>query len=339
MLKQRSFWVPVVCGILILGLGTGTRQSFGIFQMAIAADFGVGRELWSFANALSFLLMGLCAPFVGALADRFGTAKIAGVGGTLHVFGLLLLSFADSNWLLIFSCAISGLGLSAAGMGPILAAIGRQTAVAHRSIALGFVTAGSSFGQFGIVPFASLMQQSLGDWHKTMFVLTAISIFMIPAALGLGKNHTTDVSGQPIGGQGATEAFLEAFSVRSYVLLMIGFFVCGFQVVFIGLHLPAYIADAAISMSVLGMTMSPIELGGWALGMIGLFNIIGCIFWGWLGGIYKKKDMLALLYALRSLAILLFLLVPLSWASVLFFAAILGFLWLGTVALTSGLIG
>jgi len=339
MLKQRSFWVPVVCGILILGLGTGTRQSFGIFQMAIAADFGVGRELWSFANALSFLLMGLCAPFVGALADRFGTAKIAGVGGTLHVFGLLLLSFADSNWLLIFSCAISGLGLSAAGMGPILAAIGRQTAVAQRSIALGFVTAGSSFGQFGIVPFASLMQQSLGDWHKTMFVLTAISIFMIPAALGLGKNHTTDVSGQPIGGQGATEAFLEAFSVRSYVLLMIGFFVCGFHVVFIGLHLPAYIADAAISMSVLGMTMSPIELGGWALGMIGLFNIIGCIFWGWLGGIHKKKDMLALLYALRSLAILLFLLVPLSWASVLFFAAILGFLWLGTVALTSGLIG
>lgn len=339
MLKQRSFWVPVACGILILGLGSGTRQSFGIFQMAVAADFGVGRELWSFANALSFLLMGLFAPFVGTLADRFGTAKTAGIGGVLHVLGLFLLGFADSDWLLIFSCAISGLGLSAAGMGPILAAIGRQTAAAHRSIALGLVTAGSSFVQFGIVPFASLMQQNLGDWHKTMFVLTAISIFMIPAALGLGKNYSTEASGQPIDGQGATEALLEAFSVRSYILLMIGFFVCGFYVIFIGLHLPAYIADAAISMSFLGVTMSPIEFGGWAIGIIGLFNLIGSIIWGWLGGIYKKKNMLALLYALRSLAILLFLLIPLSWASVLLFSAILGFLWLGTVALTSGLIG
>ena len=339
MLKQRSFWVPVVCGILILGLGSGTRQSFGIFQMAIAADFGVGRELWSFANALSFLMMGLFAPFVGALADRFGTAKIAGIGGVIHVLGLLLLGFSDSSWLLIFSCVISGLGLSAAGMGPILAAIGRQTAVANRSIALGLVTAGSSFGQFAIVPFASFMQQNLGDWHKTMFVLTAVSVFMIPAALGLGRNYSTDVSGQPNDGQGATEAFLEAISVRSYILLMIGFFVCGFHVIFIGLHLPAYIADASISMSFLGVTMSPIELGGWAIGIIGLFNIIGSIIWGWLGGIYKKKNMLALLYALRSLAILLFLLIPLSWASVLLFSAILGFLWLGTVALTSGLIG
>lgn len=342
MSQQRSFWVPVICGAIILTIGVGTRQSFGIFQKPIAADLGVGRELWSFANAFSMLLMGFCAPFAGNLADRFGTAKTVATGGVLYVIGLLLLGFANGGVLIILGCAVSSIGMSAAGLGPILAAIGRQTSAVHRSLALGLATAGGSFGQFAIVPFASLMQQSLGDWHQTMFVLTAVSLVMIPLSLGLREDRAgaaTGPGGTPPEAQSTRAALREAFNVRGYVLLMIGFFVCGFHVAFVGLHLPSYISDAAVTMSFLGAPISAIELGGWAIGLVGLFNIFGSITWGWLGGIFPRKDMLALLYGLRSLAFLLFLMLPLNWVSVLIFAATLGFLWLGTISLTSGLIG
>ncbi|MDA1099974.1 MAG: MFS transporter [Proteobacteria bacterium] len=340
MSRERSFWVPVICGAIILTIGVGTRQSFGIFQKPIAADLGVGRELWSFANAFSMLLMGIFAPFAGRLADRFGTARIVAGGGVLYVTGLLMLGFASAGGLIILGCAVSGIGMSAAGLGPILAAIGRQTSAVHRSLALGLATAGGSFGQFAIVPFASQMQQSLGDWHETMFVLTAISLLMIPLSMGLRENRRSGSGGDaPADPQGAGEALREAFGARGYVLLMIGFFVCGFHVAFVGLHLPSYISDAAVTMSVFGSRVSAIELGGWAIGLVGLFNIVGSVTWGWLGGKYHRKDMLALLYVLRSASFLLFIVLPLSWASVLIFAATLGFLWLGTIPLTSGLIG
>lgn len=339
MTQTRSFWVPVICGALILTIGLGARQSFGIFQTPISNDLGVGRELWSFANAFSLLLMGLFAPFAGNLADRFGTAKTVAVGGVLYVGGLLMLGVADNGVLLVVGCCISGIGMSAAGMGPIFGAVGRQVSDAHRSIALGLVTAGGSFGQFAIVPFASFMQQRLGDWHMTMYVLAAVSLVMIPLAIGLRENRKLGVAAVDHGDQGSGDALREAFGTLGFMLLTVGFFVCGFHVAFVALHLPAYIQDAAVGMEFLGAAISPIELGGWAIGIVGLFNIAGSIFWGWLGGKYSKKNLLALLYSLRSLSFLLFLMLPLSWVSVLVFAATLGFLWLGTVPLTSGLVG
>jgi MFS family permease len=336
--QQRTFWIPVICGAAILTIGIGARQSFGIFQKPIAADLQVGRELWSFANAFALLLMGACSPFAGNLADRFGTARTVGTGGALYVAGMLMIATATEGVMLTVGNALAGIGMAAAGFGPILGAIGRQTPVEWRSSALGIATAGGSFGQFAIVPFASLLQNSLDNWHSTMFVLAAVSVAMVPLAFGLREDRAAPAKAGALQSQSSKDALQEAFRTQGFWLLTIGFFVCGFHVTFIGLHLPSYVSDNSVGLSFFGRPISAIELGGWAIGLVGLFNIIGTLLWGWLGGHHLRKDMLALLYALRALAFVLFLAVPLSWISVLVFAASLGFLWLGTVPLTSGLV-
>jgi MFS family permease len=338
--QPNSFWGPVLCGAAILTIGISARQSFGIFQKPIAAELGVGRELWSFANALSMLLMGLLSPFVGNLADRFGTARTVAAGGAVYVAGIFMIALAGEGVMLTLGSVLCGVGTAAAGFGPILGAISRKTPEHYRSIALGVATAGGSFGQFAIVPFASLLQQRLDSWHATMAILGLVSVLMVPLALGLRESRRPSVNAASgATRQGTREALREAGRTPGFWLLTIGFFVCGFHVTFIGLHLPSYIADKAVGMHFFGTPVSPLELGGWAIGLVGLFNIAGALIWGWLGGRYPKKDMLALLYALRAAAFVVFLALPLSWASVLVFAASLGFLWLGTIPLTSGLVG
>jgi MFS family permease len=340
MSRQRSFWIPVICGGTILTIGIGARQSFGIFQKPIALDLHVGRELWSFGTALAMLLMGVFSPFVGNMADRFGTARTVATGGMLYVAGMLMIALATEGVMLTVGNVLSGVGMAAAGFGPIFGAIARQTPAEKRSVALGVATAGGSFGQFAIVPLASILQNRFDNWHTTMFVLTAFSVLMVVLAFGLREPRGSN-SGA-VGGartQSATNALQEAFRTQGFWLLTIGFFVCGFHVSFIGLHLPSYISDNSVGMSFFGRPISALELGGWAIGLVGLFNIVGSLLWGWLGGHHLRKDMLALLYALRALAFVLFLALPLSWMSVLLFAASLGFLWLGTVPLTSGLVG
>jgi MFS family permease len=340
MSPQRNFWIPVICGAMILTIGIGARQSFGIFQKPIAADLNVGRELWSFGTALAMLLMGAFSPFVGNLSDRFGTARTVAAGGVLYVAGTVMIALATEGMMLTLGNVLSGIGMAGAGFGPILGAIARQTPLQQRSVALGVATAGGSFGQFAIVPVASILQNRFENWHATMFVLAAFSALMILLAYGLREQRAASLS--PLGiarPQSTRNALQEAFRTQGFWLLTIGFLVCGFHVSFIGLHLPSYISDNSIDMSFFGRPISAIELGGWAIGLVGLFNIAGSLLWGWLGGHYLRKDMLALLYALRALAFLLFLALPLSWISVLLFAASLGFLWLGTVPLTSGLVG
>jgi MFS family permease len=215
--------------------------------------------------------------------------------------------------------------------------ITRQTPVVKRSIALGVATAAGSFGQFAVVPLASALQARFGDWHTTMLILALMSLAVLPLTLGLREDRgARPGSARP---QSSREALEEAFGNGSFWLLTVGFFVCGFHVAFVGLHLPAYISDQAIGMTAFGRTITPLELGGWAIGLVGLFNIAGSLLWAWLGGRHKRKDMLALLYLLRSLVFIAFLALPLSAVSVLAFAAALGFLWLGTVPLTSGLVG
>jgi MFS family permease len=336
-LLPRSFWIPVICGAAILTIGIGARQSFGIFQKPIAADLKVGRELWSFANALAMLLMGAFSPFLGNLADRFGTARTVAAGGVLYVAGMFMTAFATAGLALTLGNVICGIGMAAAGFGPILGAISRPPPE-KRSVALGVTTAGGSIGQFAIVPFASLLQHRLDNWHFTMSILAVVSTVMVPLALGLREPRAAASRGIVIP-LGSREALQEAFATPGFWLLTVGFFVCGFHVTFIGLHLPAYISDKAVGMSVFGRPVSALELGGWAIGLVGLFNLAGSLIWGWLGSLYPKKDMLALLYAMRALAFVMFLALPLSWLSVLAFAASLGFLWLGTVPLTSGLVG
>ena len=335
----RSFWVPVICGAAILTIGIGARQSFGIFQKPIAADLKVGRELWSFANALAMLLMGAFSPFLGNIADRFGAARTVAAGGLLDVVGMFTTAFATAGGMLTLGNALCGIGMAAAGFGPIFGAVSRRTPPERRSVALGVATAGGSIGQFAIVPFASLLQNRLDNWHATLVVLAVVSTAMLPLAWGLREPRRRAARHGTAIAQGSREALAEAFGTQGFWLLTIGFFVCGFHVTFIGLHLPAYISDNAVGMSFFGMPVSPLELGGWAIGLVGLCNLAGSLIWGWLGSCRPKKDMLALLYALRAASFVVFLALPLSAVSVLTFAAALGFLWLGTVPLTSGLVG
>ena len=337
--QRRSFWVAVICGAAILTIGIGARQSFGIFQKPIAADLGVGRELWSFANALAMLLMGAFAPFAGNIADRFGTARTVIVGGVLYVVGMFMIAFATEAQMLMFGNVLCGIGMASAGFGPILGAIGRLTPPEKRSVALGVATAGGSFGQFAIVPFASLLQYRLGSWHATMLILGGMSLLMVPLAVGLREPRGQAAKPGRVILLDTADALREAFRTQGFWLPTIGFFVCDFHVTFIANHLPSYISDNMIGMSFLGRPISAIELGGWAIGLVGLFNLAGSLIWGWLGSRYPKKDVLALLYFLRALAFAMFFALPLSWVSVLLFSASLGFLWLGTVPLTSGLVG
>jgi MFS family permease len=339
-MTSRSYWTAVWCGFLVLTIGLGVRQSFGIFLKPVSAELHVGRELFSFGTALSMLLMGAVAPLSGRLADRFGSAWTIAGGGVVYVLGMVVTAVMHDGFMLILGNVLVGIGLSAASFGPVLGVVLRVAPPAKQALAVGICSAGGSFGQFFIVPLAAVLQNWFGDWRPTMWALTAIAVVMIFLAVGLNDSREIAANRKASGGRPSVgEALSEAFSQRSYVLLVIGYFVCGFHVAFVGGHLPAYISDKGIGLSLFGIELSPVELGGWAIGMVGLFNIAGAIIWSAMGAHHKRKNLLALLYLLRSLVFLGFVLAPLSAASVLIFAAALGFLWLGTVPLTTALVG
>ena len=339
-MTSRSYWTAVWCGFLVLTIGLGVRQSFGIFLKPVSAELHVGRELFSFGTALSMLLMGAVAPLSGRLADRFGSAWTIAGGGVVYVLGMVVTALMHDGFMLILGNILVGIGLSAASFGPVLGVVLRVAPPAKQALAVGICSAGGSFGQFFIVPLAAVLQNWFGDWRPTMWALTAIAVVMIFLAVGLNDSREIAANRKASGGrQSVGEALSEAFSQKSYVLLVIGYFVCGFHVAFVGGHLPAYISDKGIGLSLFGIDLSPAELGGWAIGMVGLFNIAGAIIWSALGAQHKRKNLLALLYLLRSLVFLGFVLAPLSAASVLIFAAALGFLWLGTIPLTTALVG
>ncbi|MBM3650145.1 MAG: MFS transporter [Alphaproteobacteria bacterium] len=339
-MTSRSYWTAVWCGFLVLAIGLGVRQSFGIFLKPVSAELQVGRELFSFGIALSMLLMGVIAPFSGRLCDRFGSAPTIAGGGVLYVLGMVVTAVMDDAFLLILGNVLVGVGLSAATFGPVLGVVLRVAPPAKQALAIGICSAGGSFGQFFIVPLAAIVQSFFGDWRPTVWALTIMAAIIIFLAAGLNDSKEIAANRKAEGGgQTTREALSEAFSQRSYVLLVVGYFVCGFHVAFLGGHLPAYISDKGIGLTLFGKTLSPAELGGWAIGLVGLFNIAGAVIWSSMGGQYKRKNLLCMLYLLRALVFLVFILAPLSAASVLIFAAALGFLWLGTVPLTTSLVG
>lgn len=339
-MSSRSYWTAVWCGFLVLTIGLGVRQSFGIFLKPVSAELHVGRELFSFGTAVSMLLMGAVAPFAGRLCDRFGSAITITGGAAVYVAGMVVTATMHSGFMLILGNILVGVGLSAASFGPVLGVILRVAPPAKAAMAVGICSAGGSFGQFFIVPLASVLQNYFGDWRPTMWALTALAVVMMLLPIGLNDSKEIAAARKARGGsQTSGQALSEAFSQRSYVLLVVGYFVCGFHVAFVGGHLPAYISDKGIGLSLFGINLSPVELGGWSIGMVGLFNIAGSILWSSMGAKYQRKNLLALLYLLRSLVFLAFVLAPLSAASVLTFAAALGFLWLGTVPLTTSLVG
>ncbi|MDX1487625.1 MAG: MFS transporter [Acidiferrobacterales bacterium] len=324
---RRIPLVLIVCAAVTLLLSFGIRQSFGLFLEPMTTSLGVSRTAFALAIAIQNLLWGLSQPLFGALADRFGVVRALLLGGALYIAGLLIMALSGSEaGLYLGAGLLIGLGVSGTSFSLVLAAVARATVPERRSLALGLVSAGGSFGQFAI----PLLSQGLIDgngWLVGLLILAACAGLMVPCAFGLARadaGHEQTASTQSLG-----QALREAARHNGYWLLNAGFFVCGFHVAFIATHLPAYLASLDFGAM----------LGAWALATIGLFNIIGTFVAGFLGGRHRKKNVLSGLYLARSLVFTLFLLVPPSQLSILLTSAAMGLLWLGTVPLTGGLVG
>ncbi len=320
----RTPAVVIAAGCLLALLSFGIRSSFGLFLAPMSADFGWGREVFAVAIAVQNLLWGLFQPVAGALADRFGAARVLAVGALVYAAGLFLMADASSPGLLTLSAGVLvGCGVAGASFAIVLAAFARLVPEDKRSWALGIGTAAGSAGQFLMVPLGQAFISAYG-WSMALTIFGFLAFVMVPCAAVLtGRSDHRGTQPQTTGA-----ALKEAFGHPSYNLLTLGFFVCGFHVAFIQTHLPAYITDMGLDAG----------LAAWALGIVGGANIIGAYTSGLLGGRFNKKYLLSGLYLARAVVIALFVLLPTSNASVLIFAAAIGLLWLSTVPLTSGLV-
>ncbi|MCX7208812.1 MAG: MFS transporter [Burkholderiales bacterium] len=313
---------------LIISLAMGVRHGFGFWLQPISQAHNWTRETYSMAMAIQNIMWGLFGPLAGIAADKLGVARIVLIGAALYVAGLLCMSFVDQPTLFIISTGVLiGAALSCTAFGPLSGIVGRSTTVSERSWAFGILGAAGSFGQFMMIP-AEQQLIALTNWQDALQLLAvAILIVMLPMAFLLREPPHAVTHHQHQ--QSLTEAIQEAFSNRSFRLLICGYFVCGFQVVFIGVHLPAYLKDAGLA--------DP-SIAVMALALIGLFNIFGSFYAGKLGGTVPKRYLLSGIYFARAVFILIFILAPLSAFSVYVFAAFMGLLWLSTVPLTNGVI-
>jgi MFS family permease len=308
---------------LILALSLGTRHGFGLFLPPMSAEFGWGREVFAFAIALQNLIWGIAQPITGALADRFGARKAIVTGGVLYVLGLFCMGMSDSPLSLSLSAGLLiGIGLSGTSFSVILGVVGRAVPPEKRSMAMGVAAAAGSFGQFAMLPGTLGLIGWLG-WSAALLALGLLVALMIPLSAMI-KETPPPVSNGPQ--QTLGEALREATSHSGFWLLALGFFVCGFQVVFVAVHLPAYLVDHHL----------PALTGTTVLALVGLFNIFGTYFAGWLGGRMPKPRLLSILYLLRGVVITLFLVAPLTQWSAYLFGIAMGLLWLSTVPLTNG---
>jgi predicted MFS family arabinose efflux permease len=324
----RTPAVVLVCGCLISIVTFGPRSTFGFFLQPLSQDLGFGRDVFALSIAIQNLLTGVGQPFAGALADRFGTLRTLIGGALLYVAGLVLMSHATTPGMLHLSAGVLiGFGLSGASFTIVLAAFGKLIPESWRSLAFGVGTAAGSFAQFLFSPLAVALLGTVG-WHETLLIFAGIVLLVLPLSLAIATPAQDSGAGAAVRPQSFREALSEAFGHRSYVLLVIGFFTCGFHVAFITTHLPPYLVDRGLDAT----------WGGWVIAFIGLFNIIGSIAAGVLGGRLPKRYLLSMIYLLRAVAITGFLLVPLTPVSALTFGAVMGVLWLSTVPLTSGLV-
>ncbi|MDD0836988.1 MFS transporter [Curvibacter sp. HBC61] len=325
--KNLSMAQVLICGAAIVTLSMGIRHGFGLWLQPITQDQGWTRQTFALALAIQNLSWGFCGIFAGMLADRLGAFKVL-IGGAL-LYGLGLLGMALSSSPLTFALT-TGLLIGAAQAGTTYAVIygvlGRQIAPEKRSWAMGVAAAAGSFGQFLMVPVEGQLISSLG-WKEALLVLSAMVLLIVPLAYGL-REPGFQGSQAPKRQQTVAQALVEAFKYPSFQLLMAGYFVCGFQVVFIGVHMPSYLKDHGLSP----------QVASYALALIGLFNVFGTYIAGSLGQKMAKKNILAFIYFARAVAISIFLLVPLSPLSVYVFSAVMGALWLSTVPPTNATI-
>ena len=323
----RTPMTILVCGCLISLLSFGPRSSLGFFLTPMSQELHWGRDVFSFALAIQNLLWGVGQPFAGGLADRFGANRVIVVGATLYALGLGLMAHAQSSALLDLSAGVLiGFGLSGASFSLVLGAFGKLMPERWRSLSFGAGTAAGSFGQFMYSPVAVALMDQFG-WRTALTIFAVATLVIVPLAIALATPRSATPA-PAVKSQSFREAITEAFGHRSYVLLVVGFFTCGFQLAFITVHLPAYLADRGLSA----------EVGGWTLAVIGLFNIIGSLGSGFLGNRMPKRYILSFIYLARALAVVVFISMPASTAGTLLFGAVTGLLWLSTVPPTSGLV-
>lgn len=320
----RPNFILMLGASLILFLSLGIRHGFGLFLTPMSTEFGWSREVFAFAMALQNLAWGVAQPFAGAMADRFGARRTIALGGLLYALGLIMMSSADSPLSLSLSSGLLiGIGLSGTSFSVLLAVVGQTAPPEKRSMAMGIAAAAGSFGQFAMLPGSIQLLEWVG-WASGLLILGLLAALIVPlATLVKGKIH---VNNEPK--QSMREALFEACSHNGFRLLAFGFFVCGFQVVFIGIHLPAYLVDKQL----------PVVVGATVLALVGLFNVFGTYIAGWLGERYSKPRLLSGLYLARGVVIVLFLYFPLSIKSAYAFGIAMGLLWLSTVPLTNGTI-
>jgi MFS family permease len=330
IIKAANWRTPAVillCGCLIALLGFGPRSSLGLFLTPMSSAHGWGRDVFALALGLQMLVWGVGQPFAGAIADRFGAIPVLVGGAVLYAVGLLLTAYASTPVTFQLSAGVLlGLGVSGSSFMVVLGAFGKLMPERWRSLSFGAGTAAGSFGQFLFSPLAVGLIASFG-WQSTLLIFAVIVLLVMPLALALAT-PPADTARVQLAQQSAREALSEALGHRSYLLLVLGYFTCGFQLFFITVHLPSYLVDRGLSA----------EIGAWTIGVIGLFNIIGSLTSGWLSDRMPKRYLLALIYAGRALTVLAFVTLPVSSASALIFGAVIGFLWLSSVPPTNGLV-
>jgi MFS family permease len=324
----RTPAVIVVCGCLIAMIAFGPRSSLGFFLTPMSQTNHWGRDVFALALAIQNLLWGVGQPFAGAIADKYGTNRVIAIGAILYVAGIALMSYSTTPLTLDLTAGVLiGFGLSACSFTIVLGGFGKLLPESWRSLAFGVGTAAGSFGQFLFSPIGVALMDAYG-WQTALLIFAGVLMLILPLSLALATARRTGTVLSAAPTQSVRQALTEAFGHRSYVLLVLGFFTCGFQLAFVTVHLPSYLIDRGLSA----------QVGGWTLAVIGLFNIVGSMMSGWLGNRMPKRYILSAIYFARALSIVAFILLPTSPAATLVFGAVTGLLWLSTVPPTSGLV-
>ena len=326
---ERSWRTPLVviaAGCVIAMIGFGVRSVFGLFQEPVTLHHGWNREVFSVALAVQNLLWGLGVPVAGMIADRFGPSRVIIGGAIVYAFGIWAMSIAETGTMFVLAAGVLvGLGVAFTAFSLALASMARVVVAERRSFVLGLGTAAGSFGQFVFSPNAQFAI-SLFDWQGALMVLAAASLVMIPLAVILpAPSPAVDEAHHE---QVMRDAIVEAGRHSGYVLLTVGFFVCGFQIAFITVHFPAFVTGSGFSPAV----------AAWSLALVGVFNIVGCLLAGVVGQRWSKRYSLSAIYFLRAVLIVALMLAPKTHATIYLFAGCMGLIWLATVPLTSGIV-